>query len=196
MMRAVCLALALIASHAWGFDLAALEQQLAHHQRIHGQFSQSRFIPGLAAPLQSHGRFVMDRQQGLLWQLAQPWQLNLRLTAQGLAQQQDGQWLRLNAQHASSHTSRLFLALLRGDRAELDKLFDSQLSGSSAQWQLTLQPKSLLLKQIFTRIEVHGGALLEQIDLHDTSGEHTRLTFSAQHTDQPLSPQEALDLAP
>lgn len=90
----------------------------------------------------------------------------------------------------------MFLALLRGDRAELDKLFDSQLSGSSAQWQLTLQPKSLLLKQIFTRIEVHGGALLEQIDLHDTSGEHTRLTFSAQHTDQPLSPQEALDLAP
>ncbi|MCJ8170374.1 LolA family protein [Atopomonas sediminilitoris] len=178
------------------FDLPALSQQLQQSERLHGQFIQRRFLPGLAQPLQSQGRFVMDRELGLLWLIEQPWQLDLRLNQSGLAQQQDGQWLAVADNAASAQFTRLFLSLLQGDHQQLTPLFDSQLHGNREQWQLTLQPRSLLLKQVFQHIVVSGGNEIQQVTLLESQGDRSELLFSQQQPNQPLSDSERRALVP
>jgi hypothetical protein len=89
----------------------------------------------------------------------------------------------------------LFLAVLQGDSSGLQRDFELALSGDAQQWKLTLTPRSLLLKQVFSQINIDGGALVQTIELLETQGDSTVLRMQNSSAGQPLSDAEQHDFA-
>lgn len=189
MIRYALAALWLVSSWAFAFDEHQLAQQLADTQVLRGDFVQEKHLRGLPQPLRSHGRFVLAHE-GLLWNLDKPLPRRYRISPQGVALWRDGQWLLQGNQDVAARQSRLFLSVLQGDQQGLREEFDLQVQGNADDWQLSLLPKSLLLKQIFQRIEVRGGQYVHSIELLESQGDSTLMHMQDIHADKELSSDE------
>ena len=185
----------LLSFSAHAFDLQQLSDQLAKPSVIHGNFIQEKHLRALPQPLVSKGTFVLAKDHGLLWLLKTPLQQDYRITAQGIARRDANGWQLLPNKSAGAEQNRLFLAVLQGDSSGLQRDFDLQLQGEAQQWKLTLTPRSLLLKQVFTQINIDGGALVRTIELLETQGDSTLLRMQDSTADQPLSNAEQQDFA-
>ncbi|MBA6045298.1 outer membrane lipoprotein carrier protein LolA [Pseudomonas lactis] len=185
----------LLSFSAQAFDLQQLSDQLAKPSVIHGNFTQEKHLRAMPQPLVSKGTFVLAKDHGLLWLLKTPLQQDYRITAQGIARRDANGWQLLPNKSAGAEQNRLFLAVLQGDSSGLQRDFDLQLQGEAQQWKLTLTPRSLLLKQVFTQINIDGGALVRTIELLETQGDSTLLRMQDSTADQPLSNAEQHDFA-
>ena len=180
---------------AHAFDLQQLSDQLAKPTVIHGSFTQEKHLRALPQPLVSKGTFVLAKDHGLLWLLKTPLQQDYRISAQGIARRDANGWQLLPNKSAGAEQNRLFLAVLQGDSSGLQRDFDLQLQGEAKQWTLTLVPRSLLLKQVFTRINIDGGELVQRIQLLETQGDSTVLRMQDSTASQPLTDSEQHDFA-
>ncbi|MHA3736220.1 outer membrane lipoprotein carrier protein LolA [Pseudomonas sp. Eth.TT006] len=189
------LALLAVSSLANAFDLQQLSEQLAKPDVIHGQFIQEKHLRALPQPLISKGSFVLAKNHGLLWLLKTPLQQDYRITANGIARRDGNGWQLLPNKSAGAEQNRLFLAVLQGDSSGLQRDFELALSGDAQQWKLTLTPRSLLLKQVFNRININGGELVQTIELLETQGDSTVLRMQDSSASQPLSDTEQHDFA-
>ena len=91
--------------------------------------------------------------------------------------------------------NRLFFAVLQGDSSGLQRDFELNLQGTAEHWQLQLNPRSLLLKQIFRRIDIAGGQYVERIELEESQGDSTVLRMPASSGATALSDTERSDFA-
>ena len=185
----------LLSFSAHAFDLQQLSDQLAKPSVIHGNFTQEKHLRALPQPLVSKGTFVLAKDHGLLWLLKTPLQQDYRITSQGIARRDANGWQLLPNKSAGAEQNRLFLAVLQGDSSGLQRDFDLQLQGEAQQWKLTLTPRSLLLKQVFTQINIDGGELVHTIELLETQGDSTLLRMQDSTSTQPLSDAEQHDFA-
>ncbi|RMQ90216.1 MULTISPECIES: outer membrane lipoprotein carrier protein LolA [Pseudomonas] len=184
-----------IPGFANAFDLQQLSDQLAKPAVIHGSFIQEKHLRALPQPLVSKGTFVLAKDHGLLWLLKTPLQQDYRISAQGIARRDANGWQLLPNKSAGAEQNRLFLAVLQGDSSGLQRDFELQLQGEAQQWKLTLVPRSLLLKQVFTQINIDGGELVQTIELLETQGDSTVLRMQDSTAGQPLSESEQHDFA-
>jgi len=180
---------------AQAFDLQQLSDQLSRPEVIHGRFIQEKHLRALPQPLTSKGHFVLAKNHGLLWLLQTPLQQDYRITAQGIARRDAGGWQMLPGKSAGAEQNRLFLAVLQGDSSGLQRDFELKLQGSAQNWQLQLTPRSLLLQQIFTQINIDGGELVQRIELLEAQGDRTLLIMQDSSSAQPLSETEQHDFA-
>lgn len=195
MKTLILLAGLLLSLSAQAFDLDQLSQQLAKPLVIHGRFIQEKHLRALAQPLTSKGRFVLAKNQGLLWSLQSPLQQDYRITTQGIDRRDANGWQKMAQKSAGTEQNRLFLAVLQGDSRGLQRDFELQLQGDARQWTLTLLPRSLLLKQVFSQINIEGGALVQRIELLETQGDSTLLRLQDSTAADPLSDAEHHDFA-
>lgn len=168
--------LAALPWHAWAFDIQDLQSQLQSVAVVRGDFIQEKFLRALPQPLTSRGTFTLATRQGLLWRAASPIKLDMRITPQGIARLgPDGSWQAIAGNSGGSRESKLFLAVLAGDTQGLQHNFAITLTGAAQAWQLTLTPRSTLLQQIFDRIHITGGELVDSIELFETQGDRSVL---------------------
>lgn len=186
---------ALVSGFAQAFDLAELSAQLGKPDVVRGPFTQQKFLRALPQPLTSQGRFVLAKAHGLLWQLERPLRQDYRIDGQGIARRDSSGWQALPGSHAGAEQNRLFFAVLQGDGSALQRDFEPSLSGDSQAWSLKLTPRSALLKQIFQRIEIQGGAYVQRVELFETQGDRTLLTLPSSSGVGALSEQERDDFA-
>ena len=182
-------------SLAQAFDLQQLSDQLAKPDVIHGNFIQEKHLRALPQPLTSKGTFVLAKNHGLLWLLKTPLQQDYRISAKGIARRDANGWQMLPSKSAGAEQNRLFLAVLQGDSSGLQRDFELSLSGDAQNWKLTLTPRSMLLKQVFTQINIAGGELVHSIELLETQGDSTLLRMQDSTSAQPLSDAEQHDFA-
>ena len=185
----------LLSFGAYAFDLQQLSDQLAKPTVIHGNFIQEKHLRALPQPLVSKGTFVLAKDHGLLWLLKTPLQQDYRITPEGIARRDANGWQPLPNKSAGAEQNRLFLSVLAGDSSGLQRDFELQLHGEAQQWKLTLIPRSLLLKQVFTQINIDGGELVQTIELLETQGDSTVLRMQDSTAGQPLSDAESHDFA-
>lgn len=183
------------ASLAQAFGLDELSRQLGEPAVIKGAFIQEKHLRALPQPLVSKGEFVLARDHGLLWLLKTPLQQDYRLDAKGIARRDANGWQQLPGKSAGAEQNRLFFAVLQGDSSGLQRDFELSLQGSAEHWQLQLTPRSLLLKQVFTRIDIAGGRYVEQIHLLETQGDSTVLRMPASTQAAVLTNAERTDFA-
>lgn len=184
------LCLLLLSSRLWAFDSAQLAQQLAVAEVVRGEFVQEKHLRSLAMPLSSRGQFVLSKQLGLLWKVQQPFAKTYRIDGQGVSLLADNVWQTQPGQNVAARQSQLFLAVLQGDQRALEADFTLQLQGNAEQWQLQLLPKAVFLQHIFKVIEIHGGALVERIELHETQGDRTVMRMLNSQVDSTLLDDE------
>lgn len=180
----------------WAFDSAQLTQQLASAEVVRGEFVQEKHLRSLAMPLTSRGQFVLSKQFGLLWQVQQPFAQSYRISGQGVALLTENGWQSQSGQSVAARQSQLFLSVLQGDQSALEADFNLELQGNAEQWTLQLLPKALFLQQIFKVIEISGGALVEQIELHERQGDRTLMRMLNSQADQQLLDDEQHALQP
>lgn len=186
----------LFSAFTWAFSEAELVQQLQQPQNVQGRFVQQRFLKSLAAPITLQGQFTLVAKKGLLWQLEKPFANQLRVKLDGITQWNGKQWAG-NQKPGQSEQIGLFLGLLSGNIDGLKSQFDMKLSGNAQNWKLMLTPNSLLMKQIFTSIEIEGDQTAKRLQLNEVQGDRTQIDFQQIRLNQPLSAfaQSALESA-
>ena len=189
--------LAACAAPAWAFNVNDLQAQLREAPIVRGQFVQQKYLRSLPQPLTSTGLFTLSSQDGLLWELRAPLHQDLLLTPTAIFRRDDGgKWQALPQAAGAGRETRMFLTVLSGDTQSLQDNFDIALSGSAADWQLVMTPKSPLLKQIFTDIRISGGKLVQRIELRETQGDKTVMEMKNARADPRLNDDERRDFNP
>lgn len=176
-------------------NLAQLQQQLASHQIVRGDFTQTRHMQMFDAPLESQGHFLLSSQQGLWWQQATPFATSLVLTQETLSQQVGSgpaQVIKVGDNPMVFYFSHVFLSLFQGDTDTLQQQFDLQLNTTkNNQWVLSLTPKSAPLNKVFSQINIEAKDYINRIELIEIRGDRTEIAFSNQtHLPRDLSAAE------
>lgn len=196
MMRMLTLiTLLAVTGLAQAFSIDELSQQLGKPTVVRGPFIQEKHLRALPVPLTSKGHFVLAKANGLLWLLSSPVQQDYRIDARGIARRDPGGWQVLPSRGGGAEQNQLFFAVLQGDSRQLQKDFELALQGDAQHWTLQLTPRSLLLKQIFTRIDISGGEYVERIQLAETQGDSTVLRMTNSTNSSNLSAAERADFA-
>ncbi|OOF54929.1 LolA family protein [Rodentibacter genomosp. 2] len=176
----------LISTWSYGFSEQDLISQLQKPQSVQGDFVQERHLKALSRPIITEGEFTLVANKGLLWQMEKPFPIQLRVTEKGIMQWNGKQWIN-NGKLGQAEQIRLFLGLLSGDVNGLKTQFKLALSGTTKQWKATLTPDSLLMKQIFNQIIIQGDEVVKMIQLDETQGDRTDITFKNNRINQPLA---------
>ncbi len=190
-LTALCLA---AAAHA--FDSRELTVQLQAPKTVQGRFTQQKYLRTLTKPVTTSGRFALRPGHGLFWHLQKPFELRLRVRRDGISRQDaSGAWKSNGSQSTQAAQVKLFMAVLGGDTAELQRHFTLKLSGSAGNWQLLLLPKTVVMKQVFENITISGDKLVRRIELKEKQGDRTVMQFEQLQTDQALdaAAKQALD---
>lgn len=181
-LTALCLA---AAAHA--FDSRELTVQLQSPKTVQGRFTQQKHLRTLDKPVTTSGRFALRPGHGLFWHLQKPFELRLRVRRDGISRQDaSGAWKSNGSQSTQAAQVKLFMAVLGGDTAELQRHFTLKLSGSAGSWQLLLLPKTVVMKQVFENITISGDKLVRRIELKEKQGDRTVMQFEQLQTDQAL----------
>lgn len=190
--RFLCLlTLAMLPFTASAFDLNDLQTQLRATPIVRGQFVQQKFLRSLPQPLTSRGDFTLAAGKGLLWLLRTPIAEDLRINANGISRRDEsGAWQALPQHTGAGRENQLFLSVLAGDTRGLQENFDLTLTGEAKAWQLTLTPRSALLKQIFNTIQIDGAVLVDRIELRETQGDRSVLQMTGAVAADALTPEE------
>ncbi|AQP35820.1 LolA family protein [Vibrio anguillarum] len=186
MRRFLWLTLALFSPLLWAqvTDLASLQAQLAKHQIVRGEFTQLRHIEMFAQPLSSAGKFLLDKQNGLLWQQNSPFPVNLVLTQDKLRQtfaNQPPQVITEKENPMAFYFSHLFLSVFHGDTQQLNEQFTMTLHSEDGQWQLNLTPRNAPLSSVFTSITLTGRDDIDGLILQEVRGDKTEIQFTNQN---------------
>ena len=194
MKKILFLLFTLFSTQLFAFSQNELVTQLQQPQNVQGSFTQLRFLKSLTKPITTSGQFTLVKSKGLLWQMEKPFATTLKVTPTGIQQWNGSAWVG-NQKFGQSDQIKLFLGLLSGDISALSAQFDTAVSGSKANWTLKLTPKTLIMQQIFTQIQLRGGDLVTEIELAETQGDRTQIQFSQLKTNQALTEfvQQALE---
>ncbi len=147
---------------------------------LRGNFEQVRYLKGFKNPLKSEGRFLVSKSNGVIWQGIKPFPSLILVRNSGaivnLYQKKPS--VKKSGKKPNAAMSKIMLAMLSGDEAELAKYFKIQRSESNGIWNLQLQPKGGMAR-VFTRVEVKGDRYIQKVLMEEKSGDKTELNFSA-----------------
>ena len=111
-------------------DLAMVQQRVAQVEVLRGRFEQEKRITGFKNPLRSQWRFVVSRQQGVIWTTDKPFPSEVVITRDRiLSRQRDGsQRVEVDGreQPALRSVNAMMFALVSGDVGALSARFETQ----------------------------------------------------------------------
>ncbi|MGR6861098.1 outer membrane lipoprotein carrier protein LolA [Aliivibrio salmonicida] len=172
----------LFSANSFAFDVNDLQQQLAQSTLVRGDFQQVRTMQMFSQPLLTSGSFLLDHEQGLLWQQTKPFPITLTLTQNKLRQSINGEaQVMTDAENPMSfYFTRLFLSLFKGDTDAIKENFTLVLSGEKEAWTLVLIPTTSPIDSVFKSIKVEGGIYLNRVVLSEVRGDVTEMVFLKQ----------------
>jgi hypothetical protein len=89
------------------------------------------------------------------------------------------------------HFADNLMAVWRGDRALLEKLYRLDFHADAARWELTLSPRGAPLDRFIASIRLRGdGAEMREMDLLETDGDRTRTHFEHSDVAHAFGPEE------
>ncbi|GLS06348.1 outer-membrane lipoprotein carrier protein [Chitiniphilus shinanonensis] len=182
-MRRLIAVLMLLASASTlaGVPLSQVEQRLDRARVVRGEFTQLRQLVGVKKPLRASGRFLVDRERGVLWRTEQPFAQSLRITRDQIVQRSGGQeTLRLDARREPvvGTIGGVLFALFAGDFDALARHFEVDASVNGPRWQVKLKPRDAALGKLVAGLTLDGAATVQHIALDSAGGDSTRIEFS------------------
>lgn len=177
------LMLSLLSLSAHAADLVKdVRARLVDAPLVRGQFEQKKTVAGFKKPLVSKGDFLLARDQGVLWNTRTPFASTLTVTRKSLSAQQGtgGAAYHLDSakEPALAAVNELLFALLSGDVAALQKRFkvEGELVGTAG-WKLELTPTDAGLARVFKHIHLEGDGYVRQVQLDETRGDSSVISF-------------------
>ena len=166
-------------------QLQDLSEQLKLGSSASGSFTQYRQLKVLKKPLISHGTFLFDQAQGLIWQQLRPFKSSLILKDKQLIQIDSQGNIQVQAagkaQAASAFETimpNLLTAVLTGDISALQQNFSLSFQQQKQQWQLGLTPKDPLIAKVLPQMIIEGQHTLTALILLSQNGDSSRIALS------------------
>ena len=163
--------------------LADVQQKLTAHSLVRGLFMQTKTMQMFNQPLVSHGQFLLEQHQGLLWQQIEPFPVTLVLVKDKLSQQFGEETKEVVVAKDNPmvfYFSHLFLSLFKGDMNGLADQFEIKLSEKNGNWLLFLTPTSAPLNKVFASISIKGDEFIELLVLTELNGDVSEIKFDQQ----------------
>ncbi len=147
---------------------------------LRGEFEQVRYLKGFKNPLKSEGRFLVSKFHGVVWQGIKPFPSRILIRNSGaiVNLDQPKTTARKKANKPSAAMSKIMLAMLSGNQAEMAKHFTIQRTEAKGIWTLQLHPKGGMAR-VFSRVEMNGDRYIHKVVMEEKSGDKTELRFSA-----------------
>jgi len=166
--------------------LAEITARLVKTPITQGNFQQEKRLKILRKPLLSTGSFTYHQSNGVIWKTLTPIPSLLLVNDTRLLTGQ-------GEQAVPAAFGKVFKAMLGGDLKVLSEGFDISGTNQKATWQLQLKPKDELLKKIISSLLLSGDNELRHLELQETGGNLTHITFvNITHPDH-LSPEQQAD---
>ena len=191
----ICLCLLACVPAQAAAPIAKIQQMLSKPKVLCGRFDQSKQLTGLKKPLASNGRFCVVAGKGVLWRTLQPFPSTLRLTRDEIVNfQGERVALRLDAKQEPTvrMINSVLFAMLAGDLAQLDALFEVDGEAEGNRWHVALKAREAALAKAIGTIALEGDSYVKNIVINDAGGDRTSITFSAiQSGEGAMLPEEA-----
>jgi outer membrane lipoprotein-sorting protein len=170
--------------------LTEIAERLSKTPIAHGDFHQQKHLKVLHKPLISTGTFTYDQNKGVIWKTLTPVESLLLVNESKLITGQ-------GEQAVPAAFGKVFKAMLGGDVATLTDGFAITGTDQKTSWQLELTPKDEMLKLIISTMVLSGDTELRGLEIRETGGNITRITFDnimhpAQLTDEQQADFERL----
>jgi len=179
----IALLLAAIAAQPADADpLDGVLAALARVERIEASFVEERHLQVLTAPLVLEGRLSYTAPDRLERWTVKPSDEHLAISANRLTIEAEGAARRV-VSLSDNPVLQAFaiglLAVLRGDRAELDRKYLPQFSGDADRWEITLIPNDADVRAKLSSIRFAGANdRVTDIFWTEASGDHAAIHVS------------------
>lgn len=174
------------ASHAFAqaaaapFDLAQLMSRFGAVKSASAQFTERKYMRMLKSPLSDSGVLIYMAPDKLEKNTLQPQSETLTIDGDTLAIESQGktQTLSLSAYPQLGGFIEGIRATLAGDLATLQSIYETQLAGDDASWQLVLQPRDPKMQDIVRAIYISGNDThITRIQTVERDGDRTDMTI-------------------
>ena len=177
---ALCLSLWLGVVQAGEWTLQALMGRLAEVESRRVGYTEERHMSMLGVPLVSAGELVYRAPDYLKKQVSEGGQGSYEIQGEQLRIEEDGEVreLPLSAHPALQAFVASFRATLAGDLATLQRFYRLSLSGSAADWTLTLVPTETSMARVIREVTIRGsGDRLLRVETLEQGGDSTVMTI-------------------
>lgn len=183
-MKAWCwLILCLLATPVWALSYQQLAVTTEHPDHLEGRFLQKKYLRALDTHIDSAGHFSYDQGQQIIWTTETPIESTMTVTPEGMVSSEGGEdILKLDAQEqpAVRIMNEIFFAVLTANWDRLDEYFTLTGSIEDKHWHAILTPKPQEMRKLITSVELSGSKLLEDVVLHESNGDRTRIAFKVE----------------
>lgn len=157
-------------------------------------FTQARHMEILSKPIVTEGRLVFAKGQGIVWLIEKPFQTRLALTGTHVTEWGDGVERRrspLSARPALASLVSILVPLLSGTFDTLEEDFMVDASTLNDGWEATLVPRSGVMTEIVSSIDLSGDTAVREIAVREVGGDWTHILFDEYSpTPNPLTAEE------
>ena len=161
-----------------GISFTQLAKISTTPDQLEGAFSQQKYLNALDAELVSTGVFSYQRGKSIRWEILKPIQNELLMTPTTITSKQGERVLRqidVESTPESAALAQIFFSLVTADWEILSSHFKVTGEIEGQQWHAILMPIDPTVVQVFSRIELTGDNLLQQIVLHENGGNRTTI---------------------
>ncbi len=167
---------------AVGADLSfdQLERISKNPPGLEGRFTQEKHLAALDTSLHSSGIFSYQRGKFVRWETLKPIQSEMLMTPTSISNKQGGQELmRMETQSSPAVAlfNEIFFSVLTAEWGKLSAYFKLTGNIEGGQWHAELVPLDNTVKQVVSRVELKGDALVREIILHESDGDRTTIHF-------------------
>lgn len=166
-----------------------LHQIFTQHHIVRGDFTQSKEMQALNAPLTSQGHFVFAHQNGIIWTTVNPFQTSYIITQKGIKKIDADSSVTQNITEDIFATTKQLMA---GNFESLSRMFTINFHETAHTWELILSPRRGRLKRILASISLTGttSGFIQTLTMTSMQGTQTSLRFSDTSAGTTLSVEE------
>ena len=184
--RAVALVVALaaaaaaFAASAAGFDLAQLTAQLARVKSGEATFTEKRRVEMLDRTLESSGRLVFRAPDTFIRETLKPRREKLEVNGNVLTMSlgERSRTMQLDASPEAGVIVEAVRGTLTGNRATLERLFETTITGDAREWTLKLVPRDMRLRGQVSAVQVSGReAMAREVVVQLADGDRSVMTI-------------------
>lgn len=168
------------AETAKSLTLDELLRQMAATPGVVAEFREVKQLAMLEAPLEARGTlyFMPPDRLARVTRLPAVTRLVLDGSRMRFEDATGGSDVDLADNPVARHFADNLMAIWRGDRARLEKLYALEFRAEAARWELALAPRGAPLDRFIASIHLRGdGAELREMDLVERDGDRTRTLF-------------------
>ena len=181
-------------------SLESVCKKLAEHPNTTGDFIQTKTLQTNGRKLKSTGKFIIC-PEGILWQTEKPFPSSLILTKEAMVQvAANGSKSVMSGKDNQifSNISETLSSVFSGNVAELKKLFIYDFTeDKDGSWSISLTPKDSTIASVMKVLVLSGDcnvkagtAVLDSLEMSETSGNSILYEFSNQKYPEELSDAE------